>query len=89
MQFHLKMSTFHETYSSNFLRELEKYETEPEEVGCSFTVWVDLLYTLYTTYCVNKEQKINVLQTADVLAFFGVCLDFFLQIWRSFKFYFV
>ncbi|KAK6020871.1 hypothetical protein OSTOST_13468, partial [Ostertagia ostertagi] len=49
-----KLYAFH---SEKFFHELSKYEDDPEEVGCSFTVWVDYLNELYTDYCVNMEQN--------------------------------
>ncbi|CAB3408479.1 unnamed protein product [Caenorhabditis bovis] len=63
-----KIYTFH---NDKLLHELEKYETQPEAVGASFTVWIDLLNELYTEYCVNKEQKNYVIATPDAVAFFN------------------
>ncbi|ULU11864.1 hypothetical protein L3Y34_015326 [Caenorhabditis briggsae] len=62
-----KIYQFHH---DKLLPELVKYENQPEAVGASFTVWIDLLNELYIEYCVNKEQKNNVLATPEAKAFF-------------------
>ncbi|KJH51605.1 RhoGEF domain protein [Dictyocaulus viviparus] len=62
-----KLYAFH---SEKFVHELSKYEDDPEEVGCSFTVWVDYLNELYTDYCVNMEQNNHVVALPEVMAFF-------------------
>ncbi|EFP01501.1 CRE-UNC-73 protein [Caenorhabditis remanei] len=62
-----KIFQFHH---DKLLPELVKYENQPEAVGASFTVWIDLLNELYTEYCVNKEQKNYMLATPEAVAFF-------------------
>ncbi|KAK5982177.1 CRAL-TRIO domain-containing protein, partial [Trichostrongylus colubriformis] len=62
-----KLYAFH---SEKFFHELSKYEDDPEEVGCSFTVWVDYLNELYTDYCVNMEQNNHVVALPEVMSFF-------------------
>lgn len=57
-------------FFSKLLHELIKYENQPEAVGASFIVWIDLLNELYTEYCVNKEQKNHVIATPDAVSFF-------------------
>ncbi|PIO66327.1 hypothetical protein TELCIR_11962 [Teladorsagia circumcincta] len=64
-----KLYAFH---SEKFFHELSKYEDDPEEVGCSFTVWVDYLNELYTDYCVNMEQNNHVVALPEVMSFFEV-----------------
>lgn len=59
------------SFSRKLLNELIKYESQPEAVGASFTVWIDLLNELYTEYCVNKEQKNHVIATPDAVAYFN------------------
>nr|ACI49192.1 hypothetical protein Csp3_JD03.001 [Caenorhabditis angaria] len=61
----------YEFHHDKLLNELIKYEMQPEAVGASFTVWIDLLNELYTEYCVNKEQKNYVLGTPEVMEFFN------------------
>uniref|UniRef100_A0A1I7TK25 PH domain-containing protein n=1 Tax=Caenorhabditis tropicalis TaxID=1561998 RepID=A0A1I7TK25_9PELO len=63
-----KIFQFH---NEKLLHDLVKYENQPEAVGASFTVWIDLLNELYTDYCVNKEQKNYVLATPEAVTFFG------------------
>ncbi|KAK6730193.1 hypothetical protein RB195_006949 [Necator americanus] len=62
-----KLYAFH---AEKFIHELAKYEDDPEEVGCSFTVWVDYLNELYTDYCVNMEQNNHVVALPEAVAFF-------------------
>ncbi|CCD63884.1 CRAL-TRIO domain-containing protein [Caenorhabditis elegans] len=62
-----KIFKFH---NDKLLHELIKYENQPEAVGASFIVWIDLLNELYTEYCVNKEQKNHVIATPDAVSFF-------------------
>lgn len=62
-----KLYAFH---SEKFFHELSKYEDDPEEVGCSFTVWVDYLNELYTDYCVNMEQNNHIVALPEVTSFF-------------------
>ncbi|VDL78284.1 unnamed protein product [Nippostrongylus brasiliensis] len=62
-----KLYAFH---AEKFFHELSKYEDDPEEVGCSFTVWVDYLNELYTDYCVNMEQNNHVVAIPEVISFF-------------------
>ncbi|EGT32660.1 hypothetical protein CAEBREN_02058 [Caenorhabditis brenneri] len=62
-----KIFQFH---NDKLLHELVKYENQPEAVGASFTVWIDLLNELYTEYCVNKEQKNYMLATPEAVTYF-------------------
>ncbi|EPB77743.1 RhoGEF domain protein [Ancylostoma ceylanicum] len=62
-----KLYAFH---AEKFIHELSKYEDDPEEVGCSFTVWVDYLNELYTDYCVNMEQNNYVVALPEAVSFF-------------------
>lgn len=48
---------FHEKI---FLRELEKYETMPEDVGHCFVTWA-AKFDMYVLYCKNKTQSNNVM----------------------------
>uniref|UniRef100_A0A1I7WT87 DH domain-containing protein n=1 Tax=Heterorhabditis bacteriophora TaxID=37862 RepID=A0A1I7WT87_HETBA len=63
-----KIYAFH---AEKFLHELSKYEDDPEEVGCSFTVWVDYLNELYTDYCVNMEQNHDIITLPEAIQFFS------------------
>ncbi|CEF64494.1 Kalirin [Strongyloides ratti] len=58
-------------HSEIFMKELEKYEENPEEVGNSFITWMDKLNELYTTYCVNKEQNNHIISMQECLLFFN------------------
>ncbi|CAD6184380.1 unnamed protein product [Caenorhabditis auriculariae] len=60
----------YEFHSQKLLHELVRYEMQPEAVGASFTVWIDLLNELYTEYCVNKEQKNSILTMPEFKTFF-------------------
>ncbi|VDM65929.1 unnamed protein product [Strongylus vulgaris] len=71
-----KLYAFH---SEKFFHELSKYEDDPEEVGCSFTVWVDYLNELYTDYCVNMEQNNHVVALPEAVSFFEVGLLSFIR----------
>jgi len=42
-EFKLLWNAKHQFHSNVFLRELEKYETMPEDVGHCFVVWVSIL----------------------------------------------
>ncbi|XP_070570002.1 kalirin-like isoform X4 [Ptychodera flava] len=43
-------------HNSIFLRELEKYEAFPEDVGHCFVTWADKFH-MYVTYCKNKPDS--------------------------------
>lgn len=55
------------------MKELSKYSDDPEQVGCSFTVWVDLLNDLYTEYCANMNESNRIIALPDAMSFFTVC----------------
>lgn len=42
-------------HCDTFLRELEKYETMPEDVGHCFVTWA-AKFDMYVTYCTNKPE---------------------------------
>ncbi|KAL0129505.1 hypothetical protein PUN28_001638 [Cardiocondyla obscurior] len=52
----------HQFHSNVFLRELEKYETMPEDVGHCFVVWAPK-FDMYVTYCKNKPESNQLLIT--------------------------
>uniref|UniRef100_A0A0N4ZX98 CRAL-TRIO domain-containing protein n=1 Tax=Parastrongyloides trichosuri TaxID=131310 RepID=A0A0N4ZX98_PARTI len=58
-------------HSETFMKELEKYEENPEEVGNSFITWMDKLNELYTNYCVNKEQNNHIISMQECISFFN------------------
>ncbi|KAK6165753.1 hypothetical protein SNE40_022615 [Patella caerulea] len=43
-----------------FLKELEKYETIPEDVGHCFVTWAEK-FSIYVTYCKNKPESNSLL----------------------------
>jgi hypothetical protein len=43
-----KMEEIHDFHNDVFLRELEKYETMPEDVGHCFVTWVSMLVFIKT-----------------------------------------
>ncbi len=45
---------------SIFLRELEKYEMLPEDVGHCFVTWAER-FSIYVTYCKNKPDSNQIL----------------------------
>ncbi|XP_057709182.1 triple functional domain protein-like [Corythoichthys intestinalis] len=50
------ISELYEFHHSIFLKELEKYEHVPEDVGKSFVTWADK-FQLYLEYCKNHEES--------------------------------
>ncbi|XP_033331721.2 trio Rho guanine nucleotide exchange factor isoform X4 [Megalopta genalis] len=50
------MEEIHQFHSNIFLRELEKYETMPEDVGHCFVTWAPK-FDMYVTYCKNKPES--------------------------------
>ncbi|XP_066586985.1 triple functional domain protein isoform X3 [Prorops nasuta] len=50
------MEEIHQFHSNVFLRELEKYETMPEDVGHCFVTWAPK-FDMYVTYCKNKPES--------------------------------
>ncbi|KAK3082880.1 hypothetical protein FSP39_007833 [Pinctada imbricata] len=46
----------YEFHNSVFLKELEKYETIPEDVGHCFVTWAQK-FSIYVTYCKNKPDS--------------------------------
>lgn len=55
-----------------FLPELIKHENDPEDVGYCFIFSVEMLNTLYTEYCVNKEQNNYIIALPEAMQFFSV-----------------
>ncbi|MCP9259924.1 Kalirin [Dirofilaria immitis] len=53
-----------------FLPELIKHENDPEDVGYCFIFSVEMLNTLYTEYCVNKEQNNYIIALPEAMQFF-------------------
>ncbi|CAD1480420.1 unnamed protein product, partial [Heterotrigona itama] len=56
------MEEIHQFHSNVFLRELEKYETMPEDVGHCFVTWAPK-FDMYVTYCKNKPESNQLLVT--------------------------
>ncbi|CAG9857602.1 unnamed protein product [Phyllotreta striolata] len=54
------MEAIHRFHDSVFLKELEKYETMPEDVGHCFVTWARE-FDAYVTYCRNKPDSADVL----------------------------
>ncbi|VDM96077.1 unnamed protein product [Thelazia callipaeda] len=54
-----------------FLPELIKYENDPEDVGYCFIFSVEILNSLYTEYCVNKEQNNYIITLPEAMYFFS------------------
>ncbi|KAH0534828.1 hypothetical protein KQX54_009134 [Cotesia glomerata] len=50
------MEEIYQFHSDIFLRELEKYETMPEDVGHCFVTWA-AKFDMYVTYCKNKPES--------------------------------
>ena len=46
----------YEFHNKIFLKELEKYETIPEDVGHCFVTWASK-FSIYVTYCRNKPDS--------------------------------
>lgn len=59
-----------------FLPELIKHENDPEDVGYCFIFSVEMLNTLYTEYCVNKEQNNYIIALPEAMQFFSVSVIF-------------
>ncbi|XP_011495502.1 PREDICTED: kalirin isoform X2 [Ceratosolen solmsi marchali] len=56
------MEEIHRFHCDIFLRELEKYETMPEDVGHCFVTWA-AKFDMYVTYCKNKPESNQLLVT--------------------------
>uniref|UniRef100_A0A8C3CRS8 non-specific serine/threonine protein kinase n=1 Tax=Cairina moschata TaxID=8855 RepID=A0A8C3CRS8_CAIMO len=50
------MQEIYEFHNNIFLKELEKYEQLPEDVGHCFVTWADK-FQMYVTYCKNKPDS--------------------------------
>ncbi|KAL4217263.1 hypothetical protein ACF0H5_023714 [Mactra antiquata] len=50
------MEEIYEFHKTVFLKELEKYETIPEDVGHCFVTWAER-FSIYVTYCKNKPDS--------------------------------
>lgn len=50
------MEEIYEFHNSVFLKELEKYETMPEDVGHCFVTWAQK-FEIYVKYCKNKPES--------------------------------
>lgn len=50
------IEAIHAFHEKIFLRELEKYETMPEDVGHVFVTWASQ-FNMYVHYCKNKPQS--------------------------------
>ncbi|KAK3594846.1 hypothetical protein CHS0354_005769 [Potamilus streckersoni] len=50
------MEEIYEFHKFLFLKELEKYETIPEDVGHCFVTWAEK-FSIYVTYCKNKPDS--------------------------------
>uniref|UniRef100_A0A8C4NB02 Trio Rho guanine nucleotide exchange factor a n=2 Tax=Eptatretus burgeri TaxID=7764 RepID=A0A8C4NB02_EPTBU len=50
------MQELHEFHNNIFLKELEKYEQLPEDVGHCFVTWADK-FQMYVSYCKNKPDS--------------------------------
>ncbi|XP_072431278.1 triple functional domain protein isoform X4 [Chiloscyllium punctatum] len=50
------MQEIYEFHNNLFLKELEKYEQLPEDVGHCFVTWADK-FQMYVTYCRNKPDS--------------------------------
>lgn len=56
-------------HSNVFLRELEKYQKIPEDVGHCFVTWAKS-FDIYVTYCKNKSDSTALFILPDVTAYF-------------------
>ncbi|KAL1516598.1 hypothetical protein ABEB36_000493 [Hypothenemus hampei] len=54
------MEDIYNFHNSIFLRELEKYETMPEDVGHCFVTWATK-FDMYVNYCKNKPESNSLL----------------------------
>ncbi|KAI8761241.1 triple functional domain protein, partial [Biomphalaria glabrata] len=62
------MDEIYEFHKDVFLKELEKYETIPEDVGHCFVTWAEK-FSIYVTYCKNKPDS-NALLVEQAGTFF-------------------
>ncbi|CAG5121035.1 unnamed protein product, partial [Candidula unifasciata] len=62
------MDEIYEFHKDVFLKELEKYETIPEDVGHCFVTWAEK-FSIYVTYCKNKPDS-NALLVEQAGCFF-------------------
>lgn len=56
-------------HNETFLKELQKYQTIPEDVGHCFVTWAKS-FDIYVTYCKNKSDSTALLILPDVTAYF-------------------
>ncbi|XP_053323318.1 triple functional domain protein isoform X2 [Spea bombifrons] len=54
------MQEIYEFHNNIFLKELEKYEQLPEDVGHCFVTWADK-FQMYVSYCKNKPDSTQVI----------------------------
>ncbi|ESO86296.1 hypothetical protein LOTGIDRAFT_220800 [Lottia gigantea] len=54
------MEEIYHFHNKVFLKELEKYETIPEDVGHCFVTWAEK-FSIYVTYCKNKPESNSLL----------------------------
>ncbi|CAH1789675.1 unnamed protein product [Owenia fusiformis] len=54
------MEAIYNFHNQTFLKELEKYQSMPEDVGHCFVTWVEQ-FNVYVTYCKNKPDSNQVL----------------------------
>lgn len=59
----------YEFHKEVFVKELEKYETMPEDVGHCFVTWAHK-FDMYVNYCKNKPESTSVLMQAGFGSFF-------------------
>lgn len=58
------ITEIHDFHQNIFLKELEKYETIPEDVGHCFVTWASK-FDMYVHYCKNKPLTTNILVQND------------------------
>ena len=59
------LKQIYEFHSKIFLRELEKYESMPEDVGHCFVTWARS-FDIYVSYCKNKPDSNNLLIQTEI-----------------------
>lgn len=59
----------YEFHKEIFVKELEKYESMPEDIGHCFVTWA-YKFDMYVHYCKNKPESTNLLMEAKVGSFF-------------------
>uniref|UniRef100_A0A915IC76 DH domain-containing protein n=1 Tax=Romanomermis culicivorax TaxID=13658 RepID=A0A915IC76_ROMCU len=66
----LNMEDIYKFHNEVFVKELEKYESIPEDVGHCFVIWAERLQELYVHYSLHNQTSVLLLKQNDNNLFF-------------------